>query len=294
MQFEEINLSIDKSDINQLTKYSAILQKKAQLRIKFKTTILYCKTKSLELLWQLTDLIPEENILFSYSIDEEGKEDQNAIKLKEIISLKEKANQIVLNSPEEAIIIYNDAISKIDNIEESNSKNKNDTKLKQFNSLIKEQKKLMISNKAVAYIKLKRYTNAIECDLMIITSLDHLFDKSYGRIISNYIELKQIDTAAHYVQEMKNIFPPDICDKYKPLFDRLKQEEEKANMRLKAIARNSQKNQKTLKDKLDNELQLKQKERKDEKNMSLLFNIGLFITSGLGLYLLNKYKYKFT
>lgn len=284
---QSTSLSIDTPNKDQLIKYTSILQNHDRLTVRINNKIIYCKPNSLELIWRLIDLIPEENILFSYYIDQEKhRVNQNDTKLKAIINLKEKANKIVGNLPEEAISIYNEALTKIDEIE----RNDNSNLTKQLNEEIKTQKKLIISNKAYVYTKLKRYNDAIEFDLMIISSLDHLFDKSYARIISNYIEQQEIIPAAHYLQEMKMKFSVDICDKYKSIFERLEQEEAESNRRLKTITRNSQKNQKNLKEKIHNELQLKQKQRRYEKKSSLWFNITTLVVSGLALCILYNYK----
>ena len=171
--------------------------------------------------------------------------------LDEILSLKEQGNLKIKENIDEAIKKYDEAIKIIYDYEDSEKKDSNILKQVIY------QKKLILSNKSQMLLKQKKYFSSIEIDKYIIENVDNKFDKSYARLISNYLSLDNISDAKYYSEQMKNLFNKEILDKYNDIFNRLKQKEEEKNSFLKTFYKKSKKNEnktiQTYKENLINE-----------------------------------------
>ena len=142
-------------------------------------------------------------------------------------------------------------------------------------------------------LKQKKYFSSIEIDKYIIENVDNKFDKSYARLISNYLSLDNISDAKYYSEQMKNLFNKEILDKYNDIFNRLKQKEEEKNSFLKTFYKKSKKNEnktiQTYKENLINE-----SNQKKQKNFwKMVFHSTMFIGSGIALYILYKKRSNF-
>ena len=207
--------------------------------------------------------------------------------LDEILSLKEQGNLKIKENIDEAIKKYDEAIKIIYDYEDSEKKDLNILKQVIY------QKKLILSNKSQMLLKQKKYFTSIEIDKYIIENVDNKFDKSYARLISNYLSLDNISDAKYYSEQMKNLFNKEILDKYNDIFNRLKQKEEEKNSFLKTFYKKSKKNEnktiQTYKENLINE-----SNQKKQKNFwKMVFHSTMFIGSGIALYILYKKRSNF-
>ena len=207
--------------------------------------------------------------------------------LDEILSLKEQGNLKIKENIDEAIKKYDEAIKIIYDYEDSEKKDSNILKQVIY------QKKLILSNKSQMLLKQKKYFSSIEIDKYIIENVDNKFDKSYARLISNYLSLDNISDAKYYSEQMKNLFNKEILDKYNDIFNRLKQKEEEKNSFLKTFYKKSKKNEnktiQTYKENLINE-----SNQKKQKNFwKMVFHSTMFIGSGIALYILYKKRNNF-
>ena len=207
--------------------------------------------------------------------------------LDEILSLKEQGNLKIKENIDEAIKKYDEAIKIIYDYEDSEKKDSNILKQVIY------QKKLILSNKSQMLLKQKKYFSSIEIDKYIIENVDNKFDKSYARLISNYLSLDNISDAKYYSEQMKNLFNKEILDKYNDIFNRLKQKEEEKNSFLKTFYKKSKKNEnktiQTYKENLINE-----SNQKKQKNFwKMVFHSTMFIGSGIALYILYKKRSNF-
>lgn len=207
--------------------------------------------------------------------------------LDEILSLKEQGNLKIKENIDEAIKKYDEAIKIIYDYEDSEKKDLNILKQVIY------QKKLILSNKSQMLLKQKKYFSSIEIDKYIIENVDNKFDKSYARLISNYLSLDNISDAKYYSEQMKNLFNKEILDKYNDIFNRLKQKEEEKNSFLKTFYKKSKKNEnktiQTYKENLINE-----SNQKKQKNFwKMVFHSTMFIGSGIALYILYKKRSNF-
>ena len=207
--------------------------------------------------------------------------------LDEILSLKEQGNLKIKENIDEAIKKYDEAIKIIYDYEDSEKKDSNILKQVIY------QKKLILSNKSQMLLKQKKYFSSIEIDKYIIENVDNKFDKSYARLISNYLSLDNISDAKYYSEQMKNLFNKEILDKYNDIFNRLKQKEEEKNSFLKTFYKKSKKNEnktiQTYKENLINE----SNQKKQQNFWKMVFHSTMFIGSGIALYILYKKRNNF-
>jgi hypothetical protein len=207
--------------------------------------------------------------------------------LDEILSLKEQGNLKIKENIDEAIKKYDEAIKIIYDYEDSEKKDSNILKQVIY------QKKLILSNKSQMLLKQKKYVPSIEIDKYIIENVDNKFDKSYARLISNYLSLDNISDAKYYSEQMKNLFNKEILDKYNDIFNRLKQKEEEKNSFLKTFYKKSKKNEnKTIQNYKEN--LINESNQKKQKNFwKMVFHSTMFIGSGIALYILYKKRSNF-
>ncbi len=207
--------------------------------------------------------------------------------LDEILSLKEQGNLKIKENIDEAIKKYDEAIKIIYDYEDSEKKDSNILKQVIY------QKKLILSNKSQMLLKQKKYFSSIEIDKYIIENVDNKFDKSYARLISNYLSLDNISDAKYYSEQMKNLFNKEILDKYNDIFNRLKQKEEEKNSFLKTFYKKSKKNEnKTIQNYKEN--LINESNQKKQKNFwKMVFHSTMFIGSGIALYILYKKRSNF-
>lgn len=207
--------------------------------------------------------------------------------LDEILSLKEQGNLKIKENIDEAIKKYDEAIKIIYDYEDSEKKDSNILKQVIY------QKKLILSNKSQMLLKQKKYFSSIEIDKYIIENVDNKFDKSYARLISNYLSLDNISDAKYYSEQMKNLFNKEILDKYNDIFNRLKQKEEEKNSFLKTFYKKSKKNEnKTIQNYKENLIN-ESNQKKQQNFWKMVFHSTMFIGSGIALYILYKKRNNF-
>jgi hypothetical protein len=207
--------------------------------------------------------------------------------LDEILSLKEQGNLKIKENIDEAIKKYDEAIKIIYDYEDSEKKDSNILKQVIY------QKKLILSNKSQMLLKQKKYFSSIEIDKYIIENVDNKFDKSYARLISNYLSLDNISDAKYYSEQMKNLFNKEILDKYNDIFNRLKQKEEEKNSFLKTFYKKSKKNEnKTIQNYKENLIN-ESNQKKQQNFWKMVFHSTMFIGSGIALYILYKKRSNF-
>ena len=207
--------------------------------------------------------------------------------LDEILSLKEQGNLKIKENIDEAIKKYDEAIKIIYDYEDSEKKDLNILKQVIY------QKKLILSNKSQMLLKQKKYFSSIEIDKYIIENVDNKFDKSYARLISNYLSLDNISDAKYYSEQMKNLFNKEILDKYNDIFNRLKQKEEEKNSFLKTFYKKSKKNEnKTIQNYKENLIN-ESNQKKQQNFWKMVFHSTMFIGSGIALYILYKKRNNF-
>ena len=142
-------------------------------------------------------------------------------------------------------------------------------------------------------LKQKKYFSSIEIDKYIIENVDNKFDKSYARLISNYLSLDNISDAKYYSEQMKNLFNKEILDKYNDIFNRLKQKEEEKNSFLKTFYKKSKKNEnKTIQNYKENLIN-ESNQKKQQNFWKMVFHSTMFIGSGIALYILYKKRNNF-
>ena len=276
--------SINDSNNEDLTQ--KIFQKTKDFNIKFPNYDLKIKLRKDDIskifnLNKINDV--NEYISFSNYIKENNKINI----LDEILSLKEQGNAKIKEDIDEAIKIYDKAIKIIYDYEDNPNKDTNI--LKQ----VVNQKKLILSNKSQMLLKQKKYFPSIEIDKYIIENVDNKFDKSYARLISNYLSIDDLSDAKYYADQMKNLFNKEIMDKYSDIINRLNEKEENKNLFLKNFYKKSKKKEnKIIQNKKEN---LINEEIKKKRNnfWSIMFHTTMFLGSGIALYILYKKRKNF-
>jgi tetratricopeptide (TPR) repeat protein len=154
--------------------------------------------------------IQSEVVLHSESTNE-AKATNWESDLKFIIEAKEQANKFI-NNPDLAIIEYIKILKEIDEIFAPIK----DYALFEVNPALRsivDQKKLVMSNLALAYSKKGYVRDAIDLDLKIV-GMDEKFDKSYARLIKCYLNIDNIHEAQVYASRLRGGFKPEVVAKY--------------------------------------------------------------------------------
>ena len=224
-----------------------------------------------------------EYISFSNYIKENNKINI----LDEILSLKEQGNAKIKEDIDEAIKIYDKAIKIIYDYEDNPNKDTNI--LKQ----VVNQKKLILSNKSQMLLKQKKYFPSIEIDKYIIENVDNKFDKSYARLISNYLSIDDLSDAIYYADQMKNLFNKEIMDKYSDIINRLNEKEEQKNLFLKNFYKKSKKKENKIIQNYKENLINEEIKKKRNNFWSIMFHTTMFLGSGIALYILYKKRKNF-
>lgn len=131
--------------------------------------------------------------------------------LKYVKESKEQANKFI-NKPDMAMVEYLKILKEIDEIF---------APIKEYQLFeidpnlraIVEQKKLIMSNLALAYSKKGFHRDAIELDLKII-AMDEKFDKSYARLVASYLQIDNIHEAQVYANKLRSSFNSETVAKY--------------------------------------------------------------------------------
>ena len=207
--------------------------------------------------------------------------------LDEILSLKEQGNLKIKENIDEAIKKYDEAIKIIYDYEDSEKKDLNILKQVIY------QKKLILSNKSQMLLKQKKYFSSIEIDKYIIENVDNKFDKSYARLISNYLSLDDLSDAKYYAEQMKNLFNKEITDKYSDIINRLNEKEEQKNLFLKNFYKKSKKKENKIIQNYKENLINEEIKKKRNNFWSIMFHTTMFLGSGIALYILYKKRKNF-
>ena len=202
--------------------------------------------------------------------------------LDEILSLKEQGNLKIKENIDEAIKKYDEAIKIIYDYEDSEKKDLNILKQVIY------QKKLILSNKSQMLLKQKKYVPSIEIDKYIIENVDNKFDKSYARLISNYLSLDDLSDAKYYAEQMKHLFNKEIVDKYSDIINRLNEKEEQKNIFLKNFYKKSKKTENKIIQNYKENLEIEAIQKKRNNFWSMMFHTTMFLGSGIALYFLYK------
>ena len=112
-------------------------------------------------------------------------------------------------------------------------------------------------------LKQQKYVPSIEIDKYIIENVDNKFDKSYARLISNYLSLDDLSDAKYYAEQMKNLFLKNFYKKSKKTENKIIQNY-KENLEIEAI------------------------QKKRNNFWSMMFHTTMFLGSGIALYFLYK------
>jgi hypothetical protein len=276
--------SINDSNNEDLTQ--KIFQKTKDFNIKFPNYDLKIKLRKDDIskifnLNKINDV--NEYISFSNYIKENNKINI----LDEILSLKEQGNAKIKEDIDEAIKLYDKAIKIIYDYEDNPNKDTNI--LKQ----VVNQKKLILSNKSQMLLKQKKYFPSIEIDKYIIENVDNKFDKSYARLISNYLSLDDLSDAKYYAEQMKHLFNKEIVDKYSDIINRLNEKEEQKNIFLKNFYKKSKKKENKIIQNYKENLVNETMKKKRNNFWSIMFHTTMFLGSGIALYILYKKRKNF-
>ena len=215
------------------------------------------------------------------------KENNKINILDEILSLKEQGNAKIKEDIDEAIKLYDKAIKIIYDYEDNPKKDTNI--LQQVVNL----KKLILSNKSQMLLKQKKYVPSIEIDKYIIENVDNKFDKSYARLISNYLSLDDLSDAKYYAEQMKHLFNKEIVDKYSDIINRLNEKEEQKNIFLKNFYKKSKKKENKIIQNYKENLVNETMKKKRNNFWSMMFHTTMFFGSGIALYFLYKNRKNF-
>jgi len=220
---------------------------------------------------------------------------ENSSILSEILEFKKQGNEhIKTNNPLKAIEFYDKAISKINEfLAENENENENEINTDDLKTKIKLQYKLILSNKSQSLFKLNKINESIEIDKFIIENLDNKFDKSYARLINNYLILDQIETALKYKEQLKNIFSQEVILKYNDILENLEKKEKEKNENMMNFMKKSKKNENKKINEFENNQQISRRYKKLFNYMSMFFSGVLFVSSGYALYLLYSNRKKF-
>jgi tetratricopeptide (TPR) repeat protein len=155
--------------------------------------------------------------------------------LKYIKEAKEQANKFI-NKPDMAMVEYLKILKEIDEIF---------APIKEYHLFeidanlraIVDQKKLIMSNLALAYSKKGFHRDAIELDLKII-GMDEKFDKSYARLVASYLQIDNLHEAQVYANKLRSSFNSETVAKYENIlgkFDEAIKKSENVNKCFKEI-----------------------------------------------------------
>ena len=263
-----------------------IFQKTKDFNIKFPNYDLKIKLRKDDIskifnLNKINDV--NEYISFSNYIKENNKINI----LDEILSLKEQGNAKIKEDIDEAIKLYDKAIKIIYDYEDNPKKDTNI--LQQVVNL----KKLILSNKSQMLLKQKKYFPSIEIDKYIIENVDNKFDKSYARLISNYLSIDDLSDAKYYAEQMKHLFNKEIVDKYSDIINRLNEKEEQKNIFLKNFYKKRKKKENKIIQNYKENLVNEKIKKKRNNFWSMMFHTTMFFGSGIALYFLYKNRKNF-
>jgi hypothetical protein len=138
-------------------------------------------------------------------------------RLNKIKQFKERANKHYINCD------VNKALEEYMKI--SNSLEKSEDLLK--NEEIKNQYKLICSNIAMCLTKLGRHQESIKYDLKIFQHLDRKFHKSYARLMSNYLILKNVTMANYFASMLSHSCDKVYQEQYKDILNEVDMEKKK-------------------------------------------------------------------
>lgn len=221
--------------------------------------------------------------------------------LQSIIYKKEQGNSYIKTNVDSAIKNYKEVLSDIEDCTRTLSDR--DFEKSETLKKIYEQKKLIMSNLSLAYIKKEMYKESIDIDLNII-ELDRKFEKSYGRLIQAYIKLDNIESANYYAKALKSLIGNICYERYKNQYNLLDIKNKKADERLNFLSKKS--------NLLKKESDLASEDRKSEINedseskltktntnkfyykvFNILIGTGIIAGSSIWLYYLYKNKSRF-
>jgi tetratricopeptide (TPR) repeat protein len=188
----------------------------------------------------------------------EQNENQNETNLKEmiqkaketllsVVDLKNRANEFFKLNDYDTAIDFNEKAKEIIKKEILEQLVKEELrKDPEVVNLIKDvnaQNLVIHSNLALFYKNKGKIHESVEHDLKVINNFDPLFDKSYFRLIINYIALNKIENAVYHYQQMKRIFDEaTMTSKYDKLFKDLLANNEKFKKALEAMTKEKRSN----------------------------------------------------
>ena len=186
--------------------------------------------------------------------------------LSEISSIKEKGNEYYRNNNfEESEKQYKEGIKKINdsailpNIDELN------VQINDYLISINNLNLQLFNNLSAAFIKLKKYEEAIKNCIYIIENLNQDHVVSYCRLLFCLIEEKKLILANHYANIIKKKFENDNCfSKFQDELAKL----EKLNKEFSDKILNQNPELKKEAISMDDDLQIKNEDKKEEINIS--------------------------
>lgn len=156
--------------------------------------------------------------------------------LENVIFEKDEGNKIINVDVDAAIDKYSQIIFEIE--ESLRGLQQRDIESNKTLIDILDQKKKIMSNLALCYLRKKIYKEAIRIDLLILAD-DRKFEKSYLRLISCYTNLDSLDDANHYANLMKEIFGSNVVSKYPEYFNELERKNTISDQNLKKLSQRS-------------------------------------------------------
>lgn len=147
--------------------------------------------------------------------------------LQTILNYKKEGNNFISsNQYEEALKVYKKLAEAIENLFKSVNESSEAENFKKTDTFkeINNQYKLIISNTALCLSKLGNLKDSVKCDIKIFQKLDRNFDKSYARLINNYLDLGNFTMANYFGSLMRHNFDTNTNKKYSDILQRLEKE----------------------------------------------------------------------
>jgi hypothetical protein len=202
----EFDIELPKSSLETYVAKDENLNKKLKVKNYCVTNADFCKN--------LVSKIEKEVICNSESTSEARIVNLQE-ELKYIKSEKSKINSIINDKTELAIEKYSKLLGEIDRLFLTIKDYYLTDPIVQD---ISNEKKLIMSNLALAYAKIRRWKESIDIDEEILRA-DNKFIKSYARLIRSHVNLENFHQAQTYTNYLKSNFGKDSLAQYADIIE---------------------------------------------------------------------------